>query len=123
MKKYLKIFWVLSLLFICKVSVADNNEPIPVLLDREHNELPDRWGERMPPRPIQCFISQSDGITIGIDKDDIIAFELWDVNAQHCIASFTDETSFLNLLFNSIGEFQIRFLTIDYRYIGYISIN
>lgn len=78
-------------------------------------------GTRTPPRPIYCVIDSEEGVQTEISPEEILSYELWDQTEEFCIASFTDEASFLQYLFSYPGEFQIIIETDEYTYVGYLS--
>lgn len=87
---------------------------------KEHNQELDREGTRMPPRPIICIINEQ-GVQTDIPSEDIISYELWDISGS-CIVSLADDKEFVQYLYSSIqDEFQIRIITDEYYFIGYIS--
>lgn len=81
-----------------------------------------KWRHRMPPRRIVCTISESDGVVIGIDKEEIRAYEVWTAEGDACVASFGDEESFVDYLFTMSTECMIRFVTEEYLYTGYLTL-
>ena len=84
-------------------------------------ELNNRDGNRIPPRPIICTISETDGIQIDLCNDDIYAYEVWNETAETCFASYNDETDFVQYLFSVPGTYQIKLITEEYVYTGCIS--
>lgn len=110
---------------------AEDNDPEPetIVLDKQPSgsggdpipsQTPD--GNRIPPRPILCSISIEYGIECEVTPEDILSYEIWSEDSTVCIATFADETDFVQQLFALPGAYQIRFLTAYYIYIGYISI-
>lgn len=85
-----------------------------------HNKDLDEEGLRMPPMPISCIINKTDGVTIIGVPEDIISYEVWDTSHEINIASFSDESEFLDFLFPLIGDYKIKFETENYYIIGYI---
>lgn len=57
-----------------------------------------------------------------VDAEEIQSYEIWDADGELCIASYTEESDFINALFSLEGEYQIQFTTEDYTYIGYVTI-
>ena len=78
-------------------------------------------GQRIPSCPIECTISQDSGVTIYDCPDEIVSYEIWDAEGNTCLSQYSDESDFLNDLFSLTGDFQIRFNSSDYTYIGYLS--
>jgi len=79
-------------------------------------------GQRMPPRNVVCTIDAATGIQfVGMEKPEILTFEIYDLSGA-CVAVFGDETAFLDFLFAQSGEYQIRLVTANWAYIGYIGV-
>lgn len=96
------------------VDVTCQSEPNP-------KDYPIR--HRLPIQTIQGTISLSAGVMIpGLSADEILSYELCYEN-RNSIAEFSDEMDFINLLFSSDGTYMVRFITDEYIYTGYISIN
>ncbi len=120
---------VIGILFlsasIIGLKAESNNNDYTVTVTMESTDtIPDngetKWRHRMPPRRIVCTISESDGVVIGIDKEEITAFEVWTVEGDICVASFGDESSFVSYLFAISTDCMIRFVTEEYLYTGYL---
>ena len=77
-------------------------------------------GHRLPSRPIECTISQETGVSIYDCPDEIVSYEIWDADGNSCLTLCSEESDFLNDLFSLTGDFQIRFNSSDYTYVGYI---
>lgn len=104
-------------------SFAGNNENSQTVYLRKkkgHKQNLDNDGIRIPSRPLVCLISstqfQSDLIS-----DEIDAYEIWDVTGDNCLVVFGEDYDFCQYLFNVPGEYEIRIITGDYAYVGYIS--
>lgn len=77
-------------------------------------------GHRLPPRGIECKIDAMDGVVFFTEEQpSIISYEICDTNGC-CISVSTDESEFINELFNLTGEYQIVFRTDSFDYSGYI---
>lgn len=75
---------------------------------------------RLPSAPIECVIT-SDGICVhdsSVNLAEAISYEIWDAESEWCVASFSDESSFIESLFAMSGEFQIRIVFSDYELVG-----
>ena len=90
--------------------------------DGKHEWDIDPEGHRLPSRPIECTISQDSGVTIYDCQDEIVSYEIWDAEGNACLSLCSDESDFLNYLFTLTGDFQIRFNSSNYTYIGYLSV-
>lgn len=121
---------ILMLLFTPKMTMAlDLNNAITYTVKMQKQPQPssgnktnaNRDGNRIPPRPIICTISETDGIQIDLCNDDIYAYEVWNETAETCFASYNDETDFVQYLFSVPGTYQIKLITEEYVYTGCIS--
>ena len=120
-----------ALILACLLSpiqaIADNKTAYTISMQRnskeqpEHNMDLDEEGRRMPARPVCCTISNTDGVSISGCEDEIITYELWDIDGENCIATSVDEMDFLAVLYSLTGEYTIKLTTFNYIYIGYIS--
>lgn len=89
--------------------------------EHNKNKCPDT--KRLPAYPMICTISQSEGICIAGYTNDFTSYEIWDGEGEMCLASFLEESDFIDVLFSMTGEFQIRFVSEEFLLIGYISTN
>ena len=122
MKKLLSsIIILLAFCFACPPAVfASDPTPQTVQLRKKNKQKSDHEGIRIPSRFIVCIIS-AEGIQMDVEAEEILSYEIWDADGEVCIASYTEESDFINALFSLEGEYQIQFTTEDYVYIGYIS--
>lgn len=87
--------------------------------DESKEEEPEH-GHRLPPRGIECKIDAIDGVVFYTEEQPyIISYEICDTNGS-CISVSTNESDFINELFDLTGEFQIVFRTDSFDYSGYI---
>lgn len=87
----------------------------------QHTQDIDDEGRRTPPIPLCCIISFSTGLSIVGVGEDILNFEIWDPETEACVASFSEESEFIDYLFSQSGDFQIKIETENYNISGYIS--
>lgn len=110
-----------SILFPDSVMAGDRTSyTVSMRKQSRHNKGLDEEGLRTPPMPIYCVISRTDGINIAGLTEDITSYEIWDTSHEINIASFSDESEFLDFLFPLIGDYKIKFETENYYIIGYI---
>lgn len=89
--------------------------------DPNHHDNPLRH-HRIPSRPLLCIISIEDGMDIpSFDKDNLLIFEIYD-SAGICCGTFSSEDDFTEQLFSLSGFYEIRFITTDYIFKGYLEI-
>lgn len=101
-------------------SESSSSETIPV--DKEPEENPTNKGKRMPAVRLLCTISEETGVIIpGVEKDSILSFEAYDEDGC-CLASFGDESSFVEFFFSELNDaiVYVRFVTSECAYRGYI---
>lgn len=92
-----------------------NDEP-------NHSSCPQTTkGRRSPQMPIPCIVSEAEGITVAIDEADILAYEIWDAEGSACVASYVEGSDAATHLLSTPGEYQLRIITNEYSYIGYIT--
>ena len=125
--KITKVFLFLLLIGSASNAVAGYGvkyvtmSPAPYYTEKEHNEYEEK-GHRTPPRDVQCTIDAAAGIQfVGMEKLEILTFEIYDLSGA-CVAVFGDEDSFLDFLFAQSGEYQIRLVTANWAYVGYIGV-
>lgn len=110
-----------SILFPDSIMAGDRTSyTVSMRKQSRHNKGLDEEGLRTPPMPIYCVISRTDGINIAGLTEDITSYEIWDTSHEINIASFSDESEFLDFLFPLIGDYKIKFETENYYIIGYI---
>lgn len=121
---------ILMLLFTPNMTMAldlNNTTTYTVKMQKQQHEKlkkgdqTSRNGNRIPSCPIICTISETDGIQIDLCNDDIYAYEVWNETAETCFASYNDETDFVQYIFSIPGTYQIKLITEEYVYTGYIS--
>lgn len=71
--------------------------------------------------PIPCTVSEAEGITAAINEADILAYEIWDAEGGACVASYVEGADAATHLLSTPGEYQLRIVTSEYSYIGYIT--
>ncbi len=125
MKQLIIIFLSTLGLLFSSIQAAGENPPtktVPVKKEKKEKTDPDPEGRRAPSRIIYCTISTETGVEIpGVAKEEICSFEAYD-DAGFCLAIFSDEGDFIDFFFENyetIGE--VRFLTTDYVFIGYLA--
>lgn len=95
-------------------------KPLPPV-EGEPDPDPDPVGSRIPQRRLMGEISPM-GVNIqGVDKSEIISFELY-AEDEMCVGIFLQEQEFLTFLYSLSGTFELRFITDGYVYIGLIDL-
>ena len=89
----------------------------------EHNKELDDEGRRTPPKPIYCVISKTEGLNIIGLPEEIMNYEILDPSSEINLASFSEESDFINFLFYQIGNFKLNFEAENYNICGYITID
>ena len=122
MKKLLSsIIILLALCITCPQVYSGGTTTRTVQLNKKHNQSNNQKGSRIPAGIVVCIIS-TEGIQMGVEPDGILSYEIWDTDGEICVASYTEESDFINALFSMEGEYQIHFSTEEYSYIGYVTI-
>lgn len=84
------------------------------------NYDPDKKGNRSFPLQFDCTISKNSGTVIFNCPDEIIAYEIWDLEGDICLFITDEEKYFVNELFSLSVSCQIRLNAGEYTYVGYI---
>lgn len=92
------------------IKVSQNQDPYPV----DYPPL----GSRIPPHPIYCNISKDNGVEISTIDCEINSYEVWDIDGNYCIASFSEETEFVEFVFSMTSNFTIRIITDEFYLFG-----
>lgn len=130
MKKILIIPFFIAMMLMAispaELSAGDDSSSNNVTLHKKklkNNDGGDNnnSGSHAPARPIFCTISQTGGLYIPDFTDEIIAYEIWNDSNESCIASFSEESAFINYLYSNPDNYSIQLLTSDYILIGYLS--
>ncbi|MDE6278586.1 MAG: hypothetical protein K2M05_01295 [Paramuribaculum sp.] len=128
MKRILILPLFIAMMFMAlspaEVSAGDDSSSNDVTLKKKfkkNNGDENKPGGRAPARPIFCTISPTNGIYIPDFTDEIIAYEIWNDSNDSRIASFSEESAFINYLYSNPDNYCIQLLTSDYILIGYLS--
>ncbi|MBD5329386.1 MAG: hypothetical protein HDS03_05825 [Bacteroides sp.] len=72
-------------------------------------------------RPLYGSIS-ADGVSIpGVETSDILSFEIYTPEG-FCMGAFAEEPEFIQTLFSLSGEYEIRLITEEAVYIGFVEL-
>ena len=125
MKKFVTL---IAIVMACLFAVqAANYTSYSITLIKTYNNEPtlskgpNKGGHRTPPMPIPCTVSEAEGITAAINEADILAYEIWDAEGGACVASYVEGADAATHLLSTPGEYQLRIVTSEYSYIGYVS--
>lgn len=129
MKKFSQNFIALIMLLIPLSMVASTDVCSFLFSKVVSSETPDNIKDipnrhKLPSSQIECVIT-SDGICVhdsSVDLAEAISYEIWDAESEWCVASFSDEFSFIESLFAMSGELQIRIVFSDYELVGNVCI-
>lgn len=131
MKQTLKVLVVLTLFFVSfsnELYAQDDQTTITVNLRKgkgnagDKPEIPVKGGTKTPLRWLLCWINPTIGVQIENCDEEINSYEIWDASSVACSFATTTEYDFVDTLFTLSGDYQIRFVTDDFVYEGYISI-
>ncbi|MDE5877059.1 MAG: hypothetical protein K2H47_06150 [Muribaculaceae bacterium] len=129
MKKKLTFLLILFSFFLLP-SKAENDSGYYVIgLFQSSNSDPEKLkyetpkkGDRLPSRPIECYLSLTEGVVIPtVDIPEIISYEIYDLS-EACIGIFSEADDFVSFLFSQSGSFEVRFTTDEYIFVGYITL-
>ncbi|MDE6006636.1 MAG: hypothetical protein K2G67_03690 [Muribaculaceae bacterium] len=77
---------------------------------------------RLPQHTVPCSIGTTAGVRlIGEGDVDIISYEIWEIGGM-CISEFGNEEDFIEILFKLSGDYEVRFITAEFTYIGIIKL-
>ena len=117
---------LLATIFPIKVSAETNRPPVPVRMqktpgngDRGDDEKDDK---RIPSAPVYCTIDFESQTVSGNFTSRLLTFEVWSEDGEQCIATFNDESHLIEYLDTAGGEYQLRFYSESYVYLGFISL-
>lgn len=125
-RKLIVLLMLLSPIFAAAAQTSQSVSLYKVFssdIDDDEIEVPVKR-HRLPSAPIECVIT-SDGICVhdsSVNLAEAISYEIWDAESEWCVASFSDEFSFIESLFAMSGEFQIRIVFSDYELVGNVCI-
>lgn len=124
MKQTIITFVLLLLSLSCASSISaipvDNgNELVMSRKGRNREDMPKK-GNRIPSAPIHCIINYEDENILGNFDSEIESYEMWDEDGEIQYCSIGDCKEFIEFLSSAHGCFQLRFITDEYVYIGFI---
>lgn len=127
MRNLIKISFIILMTFAgilpqVAQAASDESYTVPLNPDNKGDEPtePDPYRNRMPSRPVM-FIISPDGIVSSLNPADIVAYELWD-EADCCVVSVADETSFIEAVYSLEGSYILRIHIADTVYAGYLDL-
>lgn len=133
MKKFLKNQLILIVFYLCFFpSEVKSNTDFPLLAlttklhvksdGGHHVDYNNKKGNRTPAYPITVFISVADGVQIPhVDKNEILSYSIYD-EEETCLATFTNEADFVDFVFSTTGEVEIRIELADYYLCGWLQL-
>lgn len=109
-----------------KVSAEPNRPPVPVRMQKTpgNGDKGDdkKDGKRIPSAPVYCTIDFENQTVSGNFTSRLLVFEVWSEDGDQCIATFDDESHLIEYLDSAEGDYQLRFYSDSYVYIGFISL-
>lgn len=119
-----KALLAVAFMFACAMQAATGTT-YTVAMKKVVAEVPDDieesdYGHRSAPVPTECVIDATSGITFtDADAPEFVSYDILDTTGM-TVASFADEESFISTLFSLSGEYQLRLVSDDYIYQGWI---
>lgn len=121
------IFIILSIIMTISSSLKAAKKDFPVIKylvfgfnDKEHDESIIDY--RLPQQTVPCSIDSNTGVRLMGEGDvEIISYEVWEIGGM-CISEFGNEEDFLEILFKLSGDYEVRFITAEFTYIGIITL-
>ena len=128
MKKFLKIPLLIIGLFLTVSTVSSyaetENKSFILKMYQKLNYEPefDPEGSRKPSRPVDIYLSESEGLTIpGYNVADILSYEILTVDGDP-VAVFTDEEDFISFIFSATRAYEIRLEFEEITLTGFITL-
>lgn len=88
----------------------------------EDDDDKNKKNKRIPAARVQCTIDFENLTVTGAFSSDLLTFEVWNEEGVECLATFTDEASFVSFLSEATSEvYCLRFYSATYIYTGFIS--
>ena len=88
----------------------------------EEREEPPSKGYRIPAAPVICTIDFENHRIVTSIPDEIISYDLWNEDGEATIASYSTDYELIRYLANTIGVFQLRLITSEHTYVGYLDL-
>lgn len=79
-------------------------------------------GQRLPAAPVICTIDFENHRIVTSIPYEITAYELWDEEGNASIASYPTDYDLVEYMSGLSGVFQLRLVTSEYAYIGYLDL-
>lgn len=133
MKKFLKNQLILIVFYLCFFPCeVKSNTDFPSLTlttylhvksdDNHYVDYKINKRNRTPAYPITIFISVVDGVQIPhVENNEIFSYAVYDED-ETCLATFTDEADFVDFVFSTTGEVEIRIELADYYLCGWLQL-
>lgn len=127
MKKFIFItLLLLGTILPMKVSAALNRPPVSVRMQKtpgngDRVEDP-KNRNRIPSAPTYCIIDFENQTVSGDFTSRLLTFEVWSEDGEQCIATFDDASHLIEYLNSAEGDYQLRFYSESYVYLGFISL-
>lgn len=86
----------------------------------EHNKQLDPDGRRSPSIPVMCLITPDGIFTDMFSPETTDLYEIYGIDGEFCHLSTASEQVFVEYLFSNPQECQIRILTGEYCWTGYV---
>lgn len=125
MKPIIKYLLIAIVLFSTKAYAAnEENITIPMTQTDDDPGKLDRpsKGHRLLRAPIICTINFAEGTVDASIASEILSYEVWDAEGGCIVASFTTDSGMVEFLSTASGCYQLRLVTDDYSYAGYLEL-
>lgn len=118
---------LLGMMLPMKASAASSHPTVPIIMQKspgnggKRDDEPQK-NKRIPSAPVYCTIDFANQTVEGGFTSVLLAFEVWNEEGDECIAIFNNESALVEYLNTTEGDYQLRFFSESYVYIGYISL-
>lgn len=115
-----KRFVIIIMLFISTAGIAFADS-IDIIVQKTPDEPIDEnhKGRRSTPIPLHCTISEEGIFIQGIDTNEIISYEAYDIDGA-CILACTNPLEFSSFVLSMSEDLEIRIMTHNYILKGYL---
>lgn len=121
----LKFFCAAALLATSLTPVfAETSRSIGMTMKQYTNSIyveEEEPGRRTPTRRLDCTITEDGIFFTDAETPEFVSYDILDT-AGMTVATFADEESFISTLFSLSGEYQLRLVSDNYIYVGWVKL-
>lgn len=115
------LFSFLVSLFATDLVAAESPVQIVTMYNTYTSDDDPNDGKRVPPRPVTIQIDYINRTISGIQKSDVMTYEVWNSDGEFVIFSSPDDSDLVEFLSGVTGSCQLRIIMPFHSYVGYIT--